>query len=93
MFLCSFETSVECVSLAQTACWGRCFATEALKQVLEYLTVNEGIPCVTAWCAVENIGSRRVLEKAGMQLVRIERDGIAAGDRTYDKLVFEYRAN
>ena len=75
------------------ACWGRGYATEALKRVLEYLTGNEGIPCVTAWCAVENIGSRRVLEKAGMQLVRIERDGIAAGDRTYDKLVFEYRAN
>ena len=39
------------------------------KKVLEYLTENEGISCVTAWCAAENIGSRRVLEKSGMKLV------------------------
>ncbi len=28
---------------------GRGLATEALKKVLEYLTENEGISCVTAW--------------------------------------------
>ncbi len=48
---------------------GRGYATQALKKVLQYLTENEGIPCVTAWCAAENIGSGKVLEKAGMQLV------------------------
>ena len=46
--------------------------TEALKTVLEYLTENEGIYRVTAWCAVDNIGSLKVLEKSGMQLVGIE---------------------
>ena len=71
---------------------GRGLATEALTKVLEYLTENEGISCVTAWCAAENTGSRRVLEKSGMQLVRTEKDGITAGGKTYDKLVFEYRA-
>ena len=60
--------------------------------MLEYLTEDEGISCVTAWCAAENTGSRRVLEKSGMQLVRTEKDGITAGGKTYDKLVFEYRA-
>ena len=48
---------------------GRSLSTEALKIVLKYLTKNEGIPCVTAWCASENIGSQRVLEQAGMQLI------------------------
>ncbi len=71
---------------------GRGFATEALKKVLEYLTENEGIPCVTAWCASENIGSRRVLEKSGMRLVRTEKDGLTVGDATYDRLIYEYRA-
>ena len=71
---------------------GRGLATEALTKVLEYLTEDEGISCVTAWCAAENTGSRRVLEKSGMQLVRTEKDGITAGGKTYDKLVFEYRA-
>ena len=73
-------------------CWGRGYATEALKTVLRYLTENEGIPCVTAWCAAENTGSKRVLEKAGMRLAHAEKDGLAVGERTYDKLYFEYRA-
>ena len=70
---------------------GRGLATEALRKVLEYLTENEGIPCVTVWCASENIGSRRVLEKAGMRLVRTEKDGLTVGDRVYDKLIYEYK--
>ena len=70
---------------------GRGLATEALKKVLEYLTENEGISCVTAWCAVENIGSKKVLEKAGMKLVRTRKDAIMVGDKVYDELVYEYR--
>ena len=72
---------------------GRGLATEALRKVLEYLTENEGIHCVTAWCASENIGSRRVLEKAGMRLVRTEKEGLTVGDRVYDKLTYEYRGS
>ncbi len=72
-------------------CRGRGYATEALEAVLAYLTENEGIPCVTAWCAAENAGSRRVLEKAGMRLVRTEKSGFSVGENVYDKLIFEYR--
>ena len=70
---------------------GRGFATEALRKVLVYLTENEGIPCVTAWCAADNTGSRRAMEKAGMQLVRTEKGGLSAGGNVYDKLIYEYR--
>lgn len=70
---------------------GRGFATEALAKVLVYLTENEGIPCVTAWCAAENTASKRVLEKAGMQLVRTEKEGLTVDGRVYDKLTYEYR--
>ena len=69
----------------------RGLATEALKKVLEYLTENEEISCVTAWCAAENIGSRRVLERAGMRLVRTGRDSLEVEGRVYDKLTYEYR--
>lgn len=69
---------------------GRGFATEALKRVLRYLTDNESIPCVTAWCASENIGSKRVLEKAGMKLVHTEKGGLAVSDKVYDKLIYAY---
>ena len=70
---------------------GRGLATEALTRVLEYLTGNERIPCVTAWCAEENAGSRHVLEKAGMRYVRTEKKGIKVGDKVYDKRIYEYR--
>ena len=69
---------------------GRGLATEALKKVLAYLTENEGLSCVTAWCAGENAGSKRVLEKSGMRYVRTEKDALTVGDRTYDKLFYEY---
>ena len=71
---------------------GRGLATEALKKVLEYLTENEGIPCVTAWCAAENVSSKRVLEKAGMKLVHIEKGSLTVEDGVYDKLIYEYRS-
>ena len=70
---------------------GRGFATEALTAVLKYLTDNEGIPVVTAWCAVENAASHRVLEKSGMKLVSTEKNGLRIGNSVYDKLIFEYR--
>lgn len=70
---------------------GRGYATEALAKVLEYLTGNEHIPCVVAWCAAENIASRKVMEKAGMKLGRMEKEGLEAGGKTYDKLYYEYR--
>ena len=59
--------------------------------MLAYLTENEGIPCVTAWCAAENTGSRRVMEKAGMQLARTEKNALTVGEKAYDKQVYEYR--
>ena len=71
---------------------GQGYATEALKRVLAYLTKNEGFSCVTAWCASENTGSRRAMEKAGMRLVRTEKDGLTVGAKTYDRLIYEYPA-
>lgn len=84
------EGSIE-VGFSVVPGWqGRGFATEALKRVLRYLTENESIPCVTAWCASENIGSKRVLEKAGMKLVNTKKGGLAVSDRLYDKLTYAY---
>jgi RimJ/RimL family protein N-acetyltransferase len=70
---------------------GRGLATEALMKVLEYLTQNEGISCVTAWCAAENTASKKVLEKSGMKIIQSEKGGLKAGDNIYDKLIYEYR--
>jgi len=72
---------------------GRGLASEALKKVLNYLTENEGISCVRAWCASENIGSRKALEKAGMRFLRTEKNALSVGERVYDRLIYEYRAD
>lgn len=72
---------------------GRGFATEALRAVLAYLTENEGIACVTAWCASENEGSRKVLVKAGMHYVSTDIEALDIGQKLYDKLNFEYRCD
>ncbi len=70
--------------------WGRGIATEALSAVLRYLTESEDISAVTAWCAAENTGSKRAMEKAGMRQIRIEPAGLTVGERTFDRLVYEY---
>ena len=47
--------------------WGKGYATEALKRLIEYGFVNLLLHRIEAGCAAENIGSVRVLEKAGMK--------------------------
>lgn len=46
--------------------WGNGYATEAVIRVLEFCFVDLNLHRVEAGCAVENIGSIKVLEKAGM---------------------------
>ena len=58
--------------------------------VLEYLTVQKGVAHVTAWCASENIASKRTLEKAGMRLSGIDAGGLEVGGQRYDKLDYTY---
>ena len=74
----------------ERASWGKGYATEALEVVLEYLTVQEGIAHVTAWCASDNIASGRTMEKAGMQLSGIDTGGLEVEGQRYDKLVYTY---
>lgn len=71
--------------------WGKGFAGEALTAALDYLTKQEGIRTVKAWCAAGNIGSRRIMEKAGMQLTSTEEGALEIGGKRYDKLNYELR--
>ena len=74
----------------ERASWGHGFATEALTAVLRYLTEHENVKTVSAWCASDNIGSRKVMEKSGMQMVRADKGALEISGQTYDKLTFEY---
>lgn len=68
--------------------WGNGFATETLVCVLNYLTNDEKIKTVTAWCASENIGSVKAMEKAGMKKAGIEKNAILVDGITHDKVLF-----
>ena len=47
--------------------WGKGYATEVLHELIEYGFDKLHLHRIEAGCAVENIGSIRVLEKVGMQ--------------------------
>ena len=74
----------------ERASWGQGYAAEALRAVLEYLTAQEGIVRVTAWCASDNIASSRTMEKAGMRLKGIDAGGLEVGGQRYDRLDYVY---
>ncbi len=71
--------------------WGKGFATEALRAMIGYLMEKRGIQCVKAWCASDNAGSARAMEKAGMTRTGVEPGGLKVGERTYDKWNYALR--
>lgn len=70
--------------------WGNGFAGEALTAVLDYLTGQEGIKRVIAWCASDNTGSRKIMEKAGMRHVATEPDALIIEGNRFAKMHYEY---
>ncbi len=74
----------------ERASWGNGFASEALTCILRYLTEHEQIHTVTAWCASDNIGSMRAMQKSGMVQTDMERGALEIHGERYDKLIFEY---
>lgn len=53
----------------QKACWGKGYATEAATAVLDYAFLHTDLDHVIGFVMPPNIGSYRVLEKAGMRFV------------------------
>lgn len=86
------QNSIEVGLSIKQAYWGRGYAGETLQTVLAYLTEQEGIRAVTAWCASENIGSKRVMEKCGMRRDGVERNALSINGHSFDKLNYTYRA-
>ena len=48
--------------------WGKGYATEAARSVLDFGFTDLGLQRITAWCIADNASSARVLEKIGMHL-------------------------
>ena len=68
--------------------WGRGYATEAVRAVIEYAFRELALNRVHAECHGDNPASRRVLEKAGMTLEGHLRQHSFRVDRFADKLLF-----
>ena len=84
------ENSIEIGISIMRDCWGNGFASEALQRILSYLTREEGIETVRAWCADANTGSRKAMEQAGMMQTSCEREALHIKGSTFDKLNYEY---
>ena len=78
--------SIEIGCSIERKSWGKGFAGEAVKAVIRYLTEQEGIRCVKAWCAADNVGSQKIMERAGMNHVSTEKDALEIEGQKYDKL-------
>ena len=87
----SADDSIEVGISIRRSFWRRGYAEETLKEVVDYLSENEKIGCVKGWCAADNTGSRKAMEKAGMKLVRTETAGLSVNGKAYDKLYYERR--
>ena len=58
---------IELVYCIDPKLWNNGYATEAARAVVEYGFVEVGLPLLFGRCALDNIASRRVLEKVGMR--------------------------
>ncbi|HEX6240227.1 MAG TPA: GNAT family N-acetyltransferase, partial [Polyangiales bacterium] len=84
LFECHFTPCVEVGWRLAAEHWGRGYATEAARAALETAFVHLGLDEVVSFTAVENLRSRRVMERLGMShdaAGDFEHPGVAKGHR------------
>jgi ribosomal-protein-alanine N-acetyltransferase len=65
--------------------WNKGYMTEAVKKIIEFGFKKIGLNRIEAVCDIKNIGSARVMEKAGMKFEGIQRSRIiTAKGRVHD---------
>ncbi|QSX31265.1 GNAT family N-acetyltransferase [Shewanella cyperi] len=67
---------------------GQGFATEATRAVIDWGRHVYGIHKFIAWCAADNLGSRRVLEKCGFQLEGLLKQHTLIGGQWHDDCIY-----
>ncbi len=68
--------------------WGNGYATEAARAMVEYGFRELGLHRISSWCVADNVGSARVLEKAGLKLEGRLRDNEYYKERWWDTLLY-----
>jgi len=78
------QSQVELGFVLARSCWNRGLMTEILQKIVEFCFTELEINRIYGKCAVENIGSARVMEKCGMQLEGIMREEMVSNGKFYD---------
>jgi RimJ/RimL family protein N-acetyltransferase len=73
-------------------CWGRGYGTETLRAVIAYIVEHLDGKRVYAHCFADNVGSYRVMEKAGMVLLRRYEEIDPRNRRLATNLEYVFRA-
>lgn len=68
--------------------WNRGYMTEALGAVIKFLFEEIGVNRIQLKHAIENIGSGRVMEKNGLKLEGVLREGCFAHGKFYDANIY-----
>ena len=68
--------------------WGKGLTTEAARKIIQFGFEEMALVRIQARCNIENTGSARVMEKAGMSFEGIIRKGIFAKGEHYDLKIY-----
>jgi ribosomal-protein-alanine N-acetyltransferase len=66
------------------AYWGKGYATEAGRAVLDWVFDAYVVERVQAHCVTDNIASARVMQKLGMRFEGVARSAVRRQDRVWD---------
>ena len=94
--LLRFDEEAESCSFAYMiaeAFWGKGYGTEALHAAFDFAFTQMEVKSITADHMAENIASGRVMEKAGMHMVRILPKKYEKNGRTYDAVEYSITAD
>ena len=72
-------------------CWNKGYTTEITQEMIDFIREKYDPELITAECAVENIGSARVMEKCGMTFVGFGEYSRFDGSSTYKSKKYELR--
>jgi RimJ/RimL family protein N-acetyltransferase len=61
--------------LLKAACWGQGLATEAARALFAYAFVDLALERIDSSCAFDNLASKRVMEKLGMDYLGLDGEG------------------
>lgn len=74
-------------------CWGKGYTTEITQGMIDYVRANHSPKLIAGECAIENIGSARVMEKCGLTFAGYGEYKTFDGTRTFKSKRYELNIN